>query len=292
MKKFLEQKIVFYLTEEYRDWLANPQENAEILFEQLKTEENDGIHYGSIFSEENEKNENKFLESGFSEKEKPWLKNDKKDETIIDKYLKSVADRFSSEYILAQHRQVISAFVGFLEKKLKGFSSLKVFSIWIDEFMYVEFPQLFLTASEKDIKYNLIILSKFLHWYDRANQSTHNIHLASILGQYKRDLIRTQQIINKYIKDYNLLFDLFEDQKNVQEHAAIFEVKMISKLGLLLLEDIKTKETFHLVKLDLKYVQNLKSGDILSARLRKDELYWKVRELLRVFPHVSKYYLA
>jgi len=284
LKKFLEMQLVKHITDTFHEYLSEPLSDANTLFDELK-------HFDRLFDS---KIDSMFksafdsaLNSGITSSDEPWMEKNKQSETIIEQFIESVRLSFRSSYILDRHSKCITIFATFIDTKSKNFTVKPEF---IDEFFLKNFFYEFTMVDENQIKYYFIIFAKFFRWYDDEHGTDLSIHFSTFCGNYKKELLRCQNFLFHYVKDYNVLDDLFDTDTHFV--IGLFRIKMISKMGLLLLENVETKELHHLVKFELRYLIHLKEGDILDIRLKEADNYLRIKELIRIFPKMSNFYLT
>ena len=284
LKKFLEQQLIYHITDTFNEYLTNPLSTANTLFDELK-------HFDRLFDTNIDSlfksAFDNTLSSGISNVDEPWMEKVTESDKIVEDFVDSVKQSFRSTFILDRHSKCIKTFTQFIDKKIKTF---QIRPEYIDEFFLKDFFHVFTMVDENQIKYYFIIFAKFFRWYDDDHGTDLSLHFSSFCGNYKKELLRCQNFLYHYVKDYDITSDLFDDDMDII--TGKYRVKHISKMGLLLLEDVVTKELHHLVRFELRYLIHLKEGDIIDARLKKGENYYRIKELIRIFPKMSIFYIS
>ena len=285
LKKFLEQQLVFHLTETFKEYLKEPLSTAGELFDELK-------HFDRLFDSQFDNIfksafENSF-DSGITDKDEPWLTKKSEFDDVLDAFIEGIRKSFRSSYILDKHSSCVKALLEFVESQ---FQETDLKPKHLDEFFYKEFLYKFTMVDENQIKYYFIIFGKFFRWYDDEHGTSLTHHFSTLCKNHKAEIIRCQNFLYHYAQEYNPIDDLLYLTDDDVIVEGMYEIKLISKVGGLMLEHIETKEIHHLVKFQLKYLIYMKEGDIIHVRMNEEDNFLRIRELIRIFPKISKFFM-
>ena len=287
LNEFIETHIVNYLIYNLKEYLVEPDKPANDLFDQIRMY--DGL-FASNFKSFKETGFDSIFESGLTDNEEPWMKEEEIDENTIEDFIDLIREDFKSKYIVEKHSKCIHNFYDYLQNNHTIFNFEKVQSQHLDEYFLKHFIKAYSSHDQLTINYYFIIFRKFFKWLDDEFNTELNDFFINFSYRFKRDIIRCMKISCQFLNDFDIVDEMMDRIHIEKEYESSFELQMTSPIGLLMLKDLKDNKVYHRVQIKTQFLNNLSTGDILKVRLIQQNGLWKVHETHTVYPKHSKVY--
>jgi hypothetical protein len=287
LNDFIESHMINYLIYNLKEYLLEPNKLANEFFDQIRMY--DGL-FTSNFRSFKETGFDSIFESGLTDNDEPWMKNDELTESTIEDFINIIREDFKSKYIVDKHSKCINHFYNYLQNDHTIFSFANVQSQHLDEYFLKHFIKSYSSHDQLTINYYFIIFRKFFKWLDDEFETELNDFFLNFVYRFKRDIIRCMKLSFQFINEFDVVDELFNRIQIEKEYESSFELQMTSPIGLLMLKDLRDNKVYYRVQIKTQFLSNLKEGDIIKVRLIQQNGMWKIHETDSIFPKHSKVY--